>query len=59
MSSQLANVIALYFAFAAARRFCFLLYHDIKLSQTRTQYPKVQLLKLGDPAQSTSEYPTI
>jgi len=41
MSSQVTNVIALYFAFAfdLATTFCFLLFHDIKVPPTRTQYP--------------------
>ena len=59
--SHETNAIALYYAFALdfTSTFCFLLFHDIKLPPTRTQYPKVERLLLGDPAQLTLEYPTI
>jgi len=53
ISSQMTIVITLYFAFALdlVTTFCFVLLHDIKLQPTKTQYPKVERLSLGDPIQ--------
>jgi len=50
ISSQVAEVITLYSASALdfTATFCFLLFRDIKLSPTETQYPKVNLLLEGD-----------
>lgn len=60
-SSQVVVAIAWYFASALdfATTFFFLLFHEIKLSQTKTQYPEVDLLSKGEPVQFAFEYPTI
>jgi len=63
MNSQVTNVIVIVMYYASAldlaTTFCFLLFQDIKLPQTRTRYPKVEHLSLGDPTKSMSEYLTI
>ncbi|XP_061353049.1 uncharacterized protein LOC133297846 [Gastrolobium bilobum] len=60
MSSQVAVAMERYSASALdlATTLCFLLLQEIKLSPTNTQYPEVDLLSIGEPAQSASEYPT-
>jgi len=57
ISSQVAEAITLYFASTLdlATTCCFLLFQEIKLSPIRTQYPEVDILSDGDPAQSASE----
>ena len=57
VSSQVAAAIARYSASAPdhATLFCFLLRHEIKFPPMRTQYPEVDLLSAGEPAQSASE----
>ena len=56
ISSQAAKAMALYSASALdlATTCCFLLFQDIKLPPIETQYPEVDLLSDGDPAQSAS-----
>ena len=56
MSSHVAKVIARYSASALdqATTSCFLLFQDIKLPPIKTQYPEVELLSVGEPAQSAS-----
>ena len=53
MSSHVAKVIARYSALALdlATTSCFLLFQDIKLPPIKTQYPKVEHLSEGEPAQ--------
>ena len=38
---------------------CFLLFQDIRFPPIKTQYPEVDRLSEGEPAQSASECPTI
>ena len=56
MSSHVAKAIARYStsALELATTFCFLLLQDIKLSLMNTQYPDVERLSVGEPAQSVS-----
>ena len=56
MSSHIARVIARYSASALdpATTSCFLLLQDIRLPPIKTQYPKVERLSVGEPAQSAS-----
>ncbi|BAT75172.1 hypothetical protein VIGAN_01299200, partial [Vigna angularis var. angularis] len=42
-----------------ATTLCFLLFQDIRFPPSRTQYPVVDLLSIGEPAQSASQYPSI
>ena len=54
MSSHVAKVIARYSTLALdlATTSCFLLFQDIKLPPIKTQYPEVERLSEGEPAQS-------
>ena len=56
MSSHVAKVIAQYSisALDLATTSSFLLFQDIKLPPINTQYPDVEHLSVGEPAQSTS-----
>ena len=56
MSSHVAKVIARYSASTLdlATTSCFLLFQDIKLPPIKTQFPKVERLSEGEPAQSAS-----
>ena len=56
MSLHVAQAIARYTALALdmATTSCFLLFQDIKLPSMTTQYPDVERLSVGEPAQSTS-----
>ena len=60
-SSQVVRAIARYSASALdlATTFCFLLFQEMRFPPMRTQYPEVDLLSLGDPAQSASVYATM
>jgi len=61
MSSRVTNVIILYYdsTFDLVTIFCFLLFHDIKLLPTKTQYLELECLLFGDPTKSISKYPKI
>ena len=54
MSSHVARAIARYSASALdlATTSCFLLFQDIRLPPIKTQYPEVERLSVGEPAQS-------
>ena len=56
MSSHVAKAIARYSASALdlATTCCFLLFQDIRLPPMKTQYPEVERLSVGEPAQSAS-----
>ncbi|KAJ9683175.1 hypothetical protein PVL29_002267 [Vitis rotundifolia] len=56
MSSHVAKAIARYSASALdlATTSCFLLFQDIRLPPIKTQYPEVERLSVGEPAQSAS-----
>ena len=56
MSSHVAKAIAQYSASALelATTSCFLLFQDIKLPPMNTQYPDVERLFVGEPAESAS-----
>ncbi|PNY08645.1 E3 ubiquitin-protein ligase bre1-like protein 2-like protein [Trifolium pratense] len=56
VSSQAVAATARYSASALnlATMFCFLLRHEIRFPPMRTQYPEVDLLSAGEPAQSAS-----
>ena len=56
MSSHVAKAIAQYLAptLDLATTSCFLLFQDIKLHPIKTQYPEVERLSDGEPAQSAS-----
>jgi len=61
MDLQVPNAINLYLAYAFDLTiiFCFLLFPNIKLPPTTTQYWEVKRLLLGDPTQTRSKYPII
>ena len=52
MSSHVAKAIARYLASALdlATTSCFLLFQEIRLPPIKTQYPEVERLSVGDPA---------
>ena len=54
MSSHVARAIARYSAseLDLATICCFLLFQDIRLPSMKTQYPEVERLSVGEPAQS-------
>ena len=56
MSSHVARVIAQYSASALdlATTSWFLLFQDMRLPPIKTQYPEVESLSVGEPAQSAS-----
>ena len=56
MSSHVVKVIVRYSASTLdlATTSCFLLFQDIKLPPIKTQYPEVERLSEGEPAQSAS-----
>ena len=56
LSSHVARVIARYSALALdpATICCFLLFQDIRLPPMKIQYPEVERLSVGEPAQSAS-----
>ena len=56
MSSHVAKAIARYLASVLdlAITSCFLLFQDIKLPPMNTQYPNLERLSVGEPAQSAS-----
>ena len=56
MSSHVAKAIARYPASTLdlATTSCFLLFQDIKLPPMNTQYPDVEHLSMGEPAQFAS-----
>ena len=56
MSSHVAKTIARYSALAIdlATTSCFLLFQDIKLPPINIQYPDIEHLSIGEPAQFAS-----
>ena len=56
MSSHVVKAIARYSALTLdlTTTSCFLLFQDIKLSLIKTQYPEVERLSEGEPAQFAS-----
>ena len=56
MSSHVVRAIAQYSVLALdlATTSCFLLFQDIRLPPMKTQYPEVERLSVGEPAQSAS-----
>ena len=61
MNSHVVDAMAQYSASALdlATTFCFLLFQEITLPPMSMQYPEVERLSAGDPAQLASEYLTI